>query len=144
MDPFPYKKYYDNQSASGIASFHGTRIQKGGKYGEGFFGDIVLPFIKMIFPAIGKRAMPSVLRVGEDILSGENVRQSALKRLKEAGKDIADESLNIIKNTLHQSGSGKRRKRKFKSKRKIKRIKGNNRIRINKKRRSKRNKMKIF
>ncbi len=65
-----------------------------------------------MLPGIGKRALPSVAGLAQDIISGENVKESALKRLKTLGSDVADETLSQISSKF-QKGSGRRRRRKL-------------------------------
>ena len=115
----PYLSYYNNQVGTGLAGFQGLRYQKG----HGWFGRLftsVLPFMKQVLPALGKRALPSGISLAQDILSGENVGRSAVKRLKEAGRNIADESVDMIKTKLLQSGSGGKRHVKFTTRRRKK------------------------
>jgi hypothetical protein len=115
----PYLSYYNNQVGTGLAGFQGLRYQKG----HGWFGRLftsVLPFMKQVLPALGKRALPSGISLAQDILSGENVGRSAVKRLKEAGRNIADQSVDMIKTKLLQSGSGGKRHVKFTTRRRKK------------------------
>ena len=56
-------------------------------------------------PSLAKRALPSAINLAQDVMAGENIGQSAKKRLVEAGKNVADETLDKLKNRL-QSGSG--------------------------------------
>jgi hypothetical protein len=109
----PYISYYNNQVGSGLAGFQGLRYQKGHGFFGRLFSNVLLPFVKQVIPAVGKRALPSAIGLAQDVLAGENVGQSAIKRLKEAGRNVADESLDIIKSKIQ--GGGRRRKRKFKT-----------------------------
>ena len=112
-----YAPYYLNQVGTGLPGFQGIRFQRG----HGFFGRIfsntLLPFFKQLLPAVGKRVLPSAMDLAQDIMSGANVKQSALNRLGEAGKNVADETLDQIKSRI-QKGSGRKRKRRV-----IKRVK---------------------
>jgi hypothetical protein len=123
----PYTNYYVNQAGSGLPGFQGIRYQRG----DGFWSNSLLPFFKSLLPAIGKigqKALPSAVGLASDIISGENVKRSALSRFKEAGRNVLDETGEQIK-LRFQGGSGRKRKRSlFKTnkntkKRKIKRIK---------------------
>jgi hypothetical protein len=107
----PYNNYYLNQVGSGLPGFQGVRYQRGGGFFGRLFSGTIFPFLKQLLPELGKRALPSVAGLGQDILSGENVKESALKRLKTMGHDIADETIDQVKTRL-QRGSGKRRKKK--------------------------------
>src|SRR5277367_1284114 len=112
----PYASYYVNQVGSGLPGFQGIRYQRG----HGFFGRLfssVVPLLKQVLPALGKRILPSAVGLAQDIIAGENVKQSTLSRLKEAGTNVADEGLDILKSKL--SGQSRRRvnrKRRAKSK----------------------------
>jgi hypothetical protein len=127
----PYIQYYNTQVGTGLAGFQGLRYQKGHGWFGRLFSNVVLPLVKQVIPALGKRALPSGISFAQDILSGENVGRSAIKRLKEAGRNIADESLDIAKSKLLQSGSGGKRHVKFTTKRRRKKSKA----RANKKKR---------
>ena len=59
---------------------------------------------------MAKRTIPSAIGFAEDIISGENVGQSAKNRLIEAGKNGADETLDKIKTRL-QGGRGRKRRK---------------------------------
>src|SRR5277367_3376805 len=117
----PYALYYVNQVGSGLPGFQGIRYQRG----HGFFGRLfssVVPFLKQVLPALGKRALPSVAGLAQDIIAGENVKKSALSRLKEAGANVADEGFDILKSKISGSGRGRvsRKRRRAKSKTKTK------------------------
>lgn len=109
----PYTNYYVNQVGSGLPGFQGIRYQRGHGFFGRLFSNTLLPFVKQLLPGLGKRALPSVAGFAEDIISGENVGKSALKRLKSLGSDVADETLSQITNKF-QRGSGRRRRRKRK------------------------------
>ena len=132
----PYASYYVNQAGSGLSGFSGVRYQRG----HGFFGRLfsgVGSFVKDLLPAIGKRALPSGIALAQDILSGENVLKSAKSRLIEAGKNVADETLEKIKSRV-QSGSGYRKRKRISKAVGVKKIKlSRNRRKVNKKDRSK-------
>lgn len=114
----PYNNYYLNQVGSGLPGFQGVRYQRGAGFFGRLFSGTIFPFLKQLLPELGKRAIPSVAGLGQDILAGENVKQSALKRLKTLGHDIADETLDQVKSRL-QRGSGKRRRKKKTYKKKV-------------------------
>ena len=108
----PYLNYYNNQVGSGISGFQGVRYQRG----HGFFGRMFSGlgnFVKDLAPGLFKRALPSAIGLAQDVLAGENVGHSAKKRLIEAGKNVADETLDKIKSKI-QGGSGIPRHRRRK------------------------------
>ena len=105
----PYLNYYNNQAGYGISGFQGVRYQRG----HGFFGRLfsgIGNFVKDLAPGLFKRALPSAIGLAQDVLAGENVGQSAKKRLIEAGKNVADETIDKIKSKI-QGGSGIPRKK---------------------------------
>ena len=100
----PYIQYYSDQVGTGLPGFQGVRYQRG----HGFFGRLfsgIGSFVKGIAPSLFKKALPSAVGFAQDVISGENVGQSAKKRLKEAGKEVANETLDQIKTKI-QKGSG--------------------------------------
>lgn len=122
----PYIQYYTDQVGSGLPGFQGIRYQRG----HGFFGRLfsgIGSFVKGIAPSLFKKALPSAVGFAQDIISGENVGQSAKRRLTEAGKDVANETLDQIKSKI-QKGQGIptfRRKNKLK-RQKVRNIKKGN------------------
>ena len=132
----PYLQYYNNQVGSGLAGFQGVRYQRG----HGFFGRLfsgIGSFVKDLAPGIFKRALPSAINLAKDVLAGENVSQSTKKRLIEAGKNVADETLSKI-NTRIQTGSGiPRKRRKYNMKMYNKSTKKSNKRQIKRKKRQK-------
>ncbi len=113
-----YKHYYLDQIGGSLPGFAGVKFQRGHglpgfigvryQRGHGFFGRLfggIGSFIKELIPSLGKRALPSAIGLAQDIMSGENVGTAAKMRLKEAGKNIADETLTNIQNRL-QKGTG--------------------------------------
>ncbi len=94
----PYTSYYINQVESGLPGFQGIRYQKGYGFFGRLFSNTILPFVKTLLPKLGQKAIPSALGLAEDIISGENVGRSALKRLKNFGSGVADETLSELKN----------------------------------------------
>src|SRR6266481_6235127 len=106
----PYTNYYVNQVGSGLPGFQGIRYQRGHGFFGRLFSNTLLPFFKQLLPAIGKRALPSAIGLAQDVIAGENVGKSTLSRLGEAGKIVADETLDQLKGRL-QRGSGRKRKR---------------------------------
>ena len=112
----PYASYYVNQVGSGLPGFQGIRYQRG----HGFFGRLlsgaIMPFLKQVLPSLGKRILPSFAGLAQDIVAGENVKQSAISRLKEAGTNVADESLEMLKSKLRGSGRGQRSRKRRRSK----------------------------
>ena len=100
----PYIQLYDTQVGSGIPVFQGVRFQRG----HGFFGRLfegIGNFIKDLAPGLLKRSLPSAINLAQDVIAGENVGQSAKRRLIEASQNVADETLDQLKARL-QRGRG--------------------------------------
>ena len=109
----PYLNYYSNQVGSGIPGFSGVRYQRG----HGFFGRLfsgIGSFVKDLAPSLLKRSLPSAVNFAQDIMTGENVGQSAKNRLLEAGRDVADETLGQIKKRVQRGSGIYRRRLKYK------------------------------
>ena len=131
----PYINIYSNQIGGNLSGFQGIRYQRG----YGFFGRIFSglgSLLKGILPSVAKSALPSAMNFAQDVISGENVGQSAKKRIVEAGRSAADETLTQLKTRL-QKGKGIFR---FKNRNKMQNIKTTKRKRtkikkINKRRR---------
>ena len=107
----PYITYYNNQSGDGLAHFQGLRVQRG----HGFFGSLISglgSILKGFAPGLFKSVLPSKIGLAEDLISGQDFKSSAKTRLKEAGKSAGNYTLDNLKNRL-QSGSGRKRRKKF-------------------------------
>jgi len=134
----PYLAYYANQAGSGLAGFQGVRYQRG----HGFFSSIFQNVLRPLAKYLGKKALSTGVEIGSDILKGEDIKESAKKRLKTTGKSIVNDAIERAKN-FAQTGSGgkRRRKRKYKkSKGKLK--KDSKKLAKNKKKTSKKSKKK--
>jgi hypothetical protein len=103
----PYINYYAVQSGSGLPSFEGIRYQRG----KGWFSNLFLPIMRQILPVLGRSVLPSGIGLAEDLLAGQNVKDSAKSRLKEVGKSLASNTMDFIQSKI-QSGSGRKGKRR--------------------------------
>ena len=101
---YAYLNHYKIQDGGGIPVFHGVRYQRGMGWFSRLIGGIG-NFIKGIAPSIAKKALPSAVGLAQDIIDGQNVGSSAVTRLKQAGKDVTEETLEQIKKKL-QEGQG--------------------------------------
>ena len=109
----PYSRYYVTQAGSGISGFAGDPYQRGSGFFGRFFSSKVTPFLQLL----GRHALRAGSDVAQDILSGENVKTSAKRRLREGAKALTTDALDKVKDILdsrEQSGSGIRRKRRRK------------------------------
>ena len=85
-----YEDYYVRQVGDGLPVFTGGRVQRGHGLGSLFGGLIrsAVPLIKNGAMALGKRAFKTGLNVAGDVVAGHNLKDSAKRRVKEAGKDM--------------------------------------------------------
>ena len=81
-----------------LLGFRGARIQRGYGIGGIFksLGRIVIPLFKRGAKAIGKRALQAATEVGQDVLEGKNVIESAKSRGKQAAGDVAKAAANKV------------------------------------------------
>ena len=94
-DSRSYEDYYVRQVGEGLPVFVGARVQRGHGLGSLFGGLIrsAMPLIKRGALALGKRALKTGLGVAGDVLSGQSIKSSAKRRLKETGKDMVSKML---------------------------------------------------
>lgn len=123
-----YNKYYLDQVQYGgeLPGFAGVRFQRGHGFFGRLFSGIGRFFMKDLLPNVAKSALPSAINLAQDVISGQNVGQAARSRFGEAGKSMANQTLDTIKSRLNQKGSGiiKSNLRRVRHKtRKVKKIK---------------------
>ena len=94
-DSRSYEDYYVRQVGGGLPVFVGARVQRGHGLGSLFGGLIrsAMPLIKRGALALGKGALKTGLGVAGDVLSGQSIKSSAKRRLKETGKDMVGKML---------------------------------------------------
>ena len=103
-----YESYYTNQSGNGLPVFSGSRGQRGHGLGSilgGLFRS-ALPMLKRGLAAFGKHALKTGLDIANDVVSGDQFKESAKRRIPEGIKRFA-QSQDIIP----QSGHGSRKRR---------------------------------
>lgn len=103
----PYLEYYTNQAGSGLAGFQGYKYQRG----HGFFGNLFNYILKPLGKYFGKQALSTGVAIGQDVLSGENFKESAKKQLKTTGSNVLTDAVGRAKK-FAQTGRGKRRRRR--------------------------------
>lgn len=102
------------QRGGAIRGFAGPEYQIGGKWN---FGQFLWRHAKPLLSYLGKKALSTGVGIGQDVLEGQNVGESAKKRITSAGKDVAVDALDRVKEKI-QAGKGRRRiKRKKAAKR---------------------------
>ena len=110
--PKRFEDHYVSHVGNGLPYYQGMSLQKG--YGLGsFFRRMfraALPFLVKGGQSVGKEALRTGTQVMSDVLAGENIKDSAKKRTKEAGKNIARRAVDKLQSMV---GNGKyKRKRK--------------------------------
>ena len=68
----------------------GARVQRGHGLGS-LFGDLIwsiMPLIKRGTMTLGKRALSTGVRIADDVISGQNIKTAAKRRVTDAGKDL--------------------------------------------------------
>lgn len=107
-----YEDYYLNQSGNGMSVFHGARMQRGhglGSFLSGLFRN-AWPLIKTGAKAFGKQFLRTGLQIANDVVEGQELKDSSKRRIPEGIKAFTSSS-----DFTNQSGSGrKRRKRSLK------------------------------
>jgi len=115
-----YTKYYANQAGYGdyppLQTFKGTSYQRG--YGIGsIFSSIIRgitplfqsSFAKQAAKTVGNQLLNTGLQVGKDLLQGQNLKEAAKHRFKQAGTEIMRDMGEQMTN---QTGSGRKRRRR--------------------------------
>jgi len=86
-DAKAYEDYCVNQAGNGMSFFAGAQQQKG--YGLGgvsaSIGCAVMPLFKPGARAIGREVLRSGMQFASNVLEGQNVKQAAVRRAKQAG-----------------------------------------------------------
>lgn len=133
----PYIEYYRNQAGSGLAGYSGYKFQRG----HGFFGNIFQHILKPLGQYFGKQALSTGIGIGSDILGGENLKESAKKRLKMTGENVLNDAVKRA-TKFAQTGKGRKRRRRRKKSKKINKIKSKPRKIIKKKRKRRKRSLK--
>lgn len=113
-----YDEYYIEQAGSGFTPYQGLPYQRG----HGFFGSLFSSIIKPLGRYFGKQALNTGVRLGSDVLSGENVMESLKRNLKKTGEKVLDDGYGRIKK-FAQTGKGRRRRKRRRTKINMKNLK---------------------
>ena len=106
-----YKNYYlkqAQQEGGSLPAFRGATVQQGyglGSILKGLYRWAV-PHLSSGMKAVGREALKSGLNVAQDVLEGQDLKDSTLKRVNEAGKKLA----NSQDTPGAQTGQGRKRK----------------------------------
>ncbi len=114
-----YKTYYINQAAQkggNLPAFQGALSQRGygiGSWLKGLYRWAV-PKVSSAASAVGRAALKEGAGLAQDVLSGENVKESAVKRLKQTGKRAFND-MTSQNASQSQTGAGRKKGRKRKA-----------------------------
>jgi len=103
-----YEDYYLNQSGDGMSVFHGARMQRGhglGSFLSGLFRN-AWPLIKTGAKAFGKQFLRTGLQIANDVVEGQELKDSSKRRIPEGIKAFTSSS-----DFTNQSGSGRKRRK---------------------------------
>jgi hypothetical protein len=117
-----FSKHYQHQAGSG---FSDLTVFKGQPYQRGYgLGSVFKRFGIPILKFLGKQLFKTGVNVGNDILSGSDVRASFKAHGRKGLRTAAKEGLGKLSELVDQTGAGiRKRKRKTKIKTKTKKSK---------------------
>jgi len=116
-----YLRYYNNQagfgqSHPGISTFKGPVYQRGNGLGSIFSSlwKAITPLFKSesvrsALKSAGTAALSTGLNIGNDILQGQNFKQSLKRRSSETGANLLEAAVGDLRNL---AGSGRKRRKK--------------------------------
>ena len=113
-----YEDYYQRQVGGALSVFAGARVQRGHGLGS-LFGSLLRSaalLIKRGAVALGKRALKTGLRVADNVMSGQTMKDSTKRRAKEAGTDFINSLLGGAGSPPGVRASNARRTRRIKRK----------------------------
>lgn len=126
------------QRGGAIKGFAGPEWQVGGRFN---FGRFIWRHAKPLLRFLGKQALHTGVEIGKDVLAGQPIKEAALARAEETGKNVARKAISKIQDKLklEQEGSGMprrrlRRKRKISAPKRIKRVRRSKRSSVTKRR----------
>jgi len=85
-----YEDYYVKQAGNGMPFFAGAQQQKGYSLGGvlASIGRAVMPLFKSGARSFGREALRSGMQFASDVLEGQNVKQAAVRRAKQASSNL--------------------------------------------------------
>ena len=104
-DAMNYNEYYAQQVGGALPYFTGSRVQRGHGFGTLLGGLLrtVAPLIKRGALALGNRALKTGTQIAGDVLSGQNIRIAAKRRVKIAGNELLQiYSLHLLVNVWNE------------------------------------------
>ena len=85
-----YNDYYARQAGGALPYFAGAQYQRGHGLGN-LFGSLLrsaMPLTKRGAVALGKGALKTGVRIAGDVLSGQNIKKAAKRRVTDAGRSM--------------------------------------------------------
>ncbi|KAK2161564.1 hypothetical protein NP493_1576g00023 [Ridgeia piscesae] len=85
-----YNDYYTRQVGGALPYIVGAKVQRGHGLGSLLGGLLrsVAPLIRRGAVAVGKRALGTGMQIANDVMTGQNIKQAAKRRVTDAGKDF--------------------------------------------------------
>ena len=98
--------------------FHGAPFQRG--YGIGSFftsaGRVALPWVQKGLKTIGRAALNTGMNIAQDVLMGQNLKNSTQSRIQQTARTLKEQALNRL---TPQTGRGKKRLKRKQPQKKI-------------------------
>ena len=92
--------YYGEQVGTGsLPVFQGAKVQRGHGLGNmlGSLMRTAMPLIKKGSKALGKQVLSTGINIANDLLQGENVKQSLKTRFREAGQNMMSQAADYVR-----------------------------------------------
>ncbi len=105
-----YDQYYLNQVGTGMPIYRGSPILQRGYGLGGLLGGLfrkAVPLLKKGAAMVGKQALRTGLDIADDVMSGQNIKTAAKRRIKSGTKQLGSDVLRRV-----QTGRGRGRPRK--------------------------------
>ncbi|KAK2171498.1 hypothetical protein NP493_1059g00013 [Ridgeia piscesae] len=85
-----YNDYYTRQVGGALPFFVGAKVQRGHGLGSLLGGLLrsAAPLIRRGAVAVGKRALRTGMQIADDVMTEQNIKQAAKRRVTDAGKDL--------------------------------------------------------
>ena len=85
-----YNEYYARQAGGALPYFAGAQYQRGHGLGSLFGGLLrsAMPLIKTGAVALGRGALKTGVHIAGDVLSGQNIKTAAKRRVTDAGRSM--------------------------------------------------------
>ena len=85
-----YNDHYARQAGGALPYFVGAQYQRGHGLGSLFGGLLrsAMPLIKRGAVALGKGALKTGIRIADDVLSGQNIKTAAKRRITDSGRSM--------------------------------------------------------